>query len=121
MAFSHRMAALAAIVAIPLGIAATSYALTDSPESPKVPPKVELESGSPQPGPTGPGPAPSDEVVSRPPVSDDRSGGADGASDDRSGEATDDGSHDAPGPSGSAESPDDDDDRGTGGGDGDDG
>ncbi|MEU9900923.1 small secreted hydrophilic protein [Streptomyces phaeochromogenes] len=77
MVFSHRMAALAAVVVIPLGIAATSYALTDSPEAPKVPPKVELESGSPSatPTPTGtsstPASTPSDEVVSRPPVSDD--------------------------------------------------
>ncbi|MFI6279175.1 small secreted hydrophilic protein [Streptomyces sp. NPDC050988] len=78
MVFSHRMAALAAVVVIPLGIAATSYALTDSPESPKVPPKVELESGSPSAIPTStasptptPTPTPSDEVVSRPPVSDD--------------------------------------------------
>ncbi|WP_323183084.1 small secreted hydrophilic protein [Streptomyces phaeochromogenes] len=76
MVFSHRMAALAAVVVIPLGIAATSYALTDSPESPKVPPKVELESGSPSATPTStapptPTPTPSDEVVSRPPVSDD--------------------------------------------------
>ncbi|MEV2233242.1 small hydrophilic protein [Streptomyces phaeochromogenes] len=77
MVFSHRMAALAAVVVIPLGIAATSYALTDSPEAPKVPPKVELESGSPSatPTPTGtsstPTSTPSDEVVSRPPVSDD--------------------------------------------------
>ncbi|GHB43190.1 hypothetical protein GCM10010306_040670 [Streptomyces umbrinus] len=70
------MAALAAVVVIPLGIAATSYALTDSPESPKVPPKVELESGSPSATPTSTAsptatPTPSDEVVSRPPVSDD--------------------------------------------------
>ncbi|WAU80129.1 small secreted hydrophilic protein [Streptomyces sp. Qhu-G9] len=77
MVFSHRMAALAAVVVIPLGIAATSYALTDSPESPKVPPRVELESGSPSAAPTSakptptPTPTPSDEVVSRPPVSDD--------------------------------------------------
>ncbi|MEV0930061.1 small secreted hydrophilic protein [Streptomyces phaeochromogenes] len=76
MVFSHRMAALAAVVVIPLGIAATSYALTDSPESPKVPPKVELESGSPSSTPTSTAsptatPTPSDEVVSRPPVSDD--------------------------------------------------
>ncbi len=79
MVFSHRMAALAAVVVIPLGIAATSYALTDSPESPKVPPKVELDSGSPSTTPTStssatpskPTPTPSDEVVSRPPVSDD--------------------------------------------------
>ncbi|WP_055615923.1 hypothetical protein [Streptomyces phaeochromogenes] len=76
MVFSHRMAALAAVVVIPLGIAATSYALTDSPESPKVPPKVELESGSPSSTPTSTAsptatPTPSDEVVSRPPVNDD--------------------------------------------------
>jgi hypothetical protein len=47
MVFSRRMAALAAVVLIPLGIAATSFALTDSPQEPKVPSKVELESGSP--------------------------------------------------------------------------
>ncbi|MGX1130119.1 hypothetical protein RKD49_002309 [Streptomyces glaucescens] len=68
MSFTRRMATLAAVVVIPLGIAATSFALTDSPESPKVPAKVELESGSPTPTPT---PTPSDEVVSRPPVTDD--------------------------------------------------
>ncbi|MDI3422772.1 small secreted hydrophilic protein [Streptomyces luteolus] len=91
MAFSHRMAALAAVVAIPLGIAATSYALTDSPEPPKAPPKLELESGSPTPSGSGTGspkpePTPSDEVVSRPPVSDgptdDDDDGADDADDD---------------------------------------
>ncbi|MCF2435800.1 hypothetical protein LV779_20145 [Streptomyces thinghirensis] len=48
MVFSRRMAALA-VVLIPLGIAATSFALTDSPQEPKVPAKVELESGSPHP------------------------------------------------------------------------
>ncbi|MFI6941085.1 small hydrophilic protein [Streptomyces sp. NPDC050418] len=84
MAFSQRIATLAAVVAIPLGIAATSYALTDSSETPKVPPKVELDhSGSPTPETTpttGPSPSatdgtpsgePSDEAVSRPPVDDD--------------------------------------------------
>lgn len=99
MAFSHRMAALAAVVAIPLGIAATSYALTDSPESPKVPPKVELDSGSPTPSGSGsasPGATPSDEVVSRPPVSDDPSGDdgdddADDKGDDRGVGDSDDG------------------------------
>ncbi|KUO03795.1 hypothetical protein [Streptomyces caeruleatus] len=70
MVFSHRIAALAAVVAIPLGIAATSFALTDNPESPKVPAKVELDSGSPTPTPPRPTPTPSDEVVSRPPVTD---------------------------------------------------
>ena len=70
MVFSRRIAALAAVVAIPLGIAATSFALTDSPEAPKVPSKVELESGSPSPTPSRPEATPSDEVVSRPPVTD---------------------------------------------------
>ncbi|MEV6589250.1 small secreted hydrophilic protein [Streptomyces acidicola] len=73
MVFSRRMAALAAVVVIPLGIAATSFALSDRPESPKVPPKVELDSGSPSspaPTPSAPTPTPSDEVVSRPPVTD---------------------------------------------------
>ncbi|MEE1759283.1 small secreted hydrophilic protein [Streptomyces sp. SP18BB07] len=70
MVFSRRIAALAAVVAIPLGIAATSFALTDSPEAPKVPSKVELESGSPSPSPSRPKATPSDEVVSRPPVTD---------------------------------------------------
>ncbi|MFZ4152756.1 small secreted hydrophilic protein [Streptomyces pseudogriseolus] len=72
MAFTRRMAALAAVVLIPLGVAATSFALADSPEPPKVPPRVELDSGSraPTPSATRPGPAPSDEVVSPPPVTD---------------------------------------------------
>jgi hypothetical protein len=92
MAFSHRMASLAAVVVIPLGIAATSYALTDRPDPPTVPPKVELSSGTPTPPPSGtptpgtqtptstpaptgtstadPAPTPSDEIVSRPPVQD---------------------------------------------------
>ncbi|MET9773899.1 small secreted hydrophilic protein [Streptomyces sp. NPDC006367] len=72
MVFSRRMAALAAVVLIPLGIAATSFALTDSPQEPKVPARVELESGSPAPAPpsSSPEPAPSDQVVTRPPVTD---------------------------------------------------
>ncbi|MER6009238.1 small secreted hydrophilic protein [Streptomyces bluensis] len=75
MVFSRRMAALAAVVVIPLGIAATSFALSDRPESPTVPPKVELDSGSPSssapsPARPTPTPTPSDEVVSRPPVTD---------------------------------------------------
>ncbi|MFJ8646583.1 small hydrophilic protein [Streptomyces sp. NPDC093546] len=71
MAFTHRMATLAAVVAIPLGIAATSYVLTDSPEAPHVPPEVELDAtprpggsvstgagaGSQSPTPTAPAPA----------------------------------------------------------------
>lgn len=83
MAFSHRIAALAAVVAIPLGIAATSFALTDQPKSPEVPPRVELDSASPTPTPTRPAPTPSDEVVSRPPVTDSpASDDDDDASDD---------------------------------------
>lgn len=62
------MAALGAVVLIPLGVAATSFALADSPEPPKVPPQVELDSGSPTP--SRPEATPSDEVVSRPPVND---------------------------------------------------
>lgn len=97
MVFSHRIAALAAVVAIPLGIAATSFALTDTPESPEVPAKVELDSGSPTPTPTRPTPTPSDEVVSRPPVTDspasdddDDAPGRETSDDDR-GELGDDG------------------------------
>ncbi|MFB7046810.1 small hydrophilic protein [Streptomyces microflavus] len=55
MAFSPRLAALAAVVAVPLGIAATSYAMTDTPEAPNVPPAVQLDErpgGTPPPGPS---------------------------------------------------------------------
>ncbi|MEU3300588.1 small hydrophilic protein [Streptomyces sp. NPDC006678] len=58
MSFVHRLATLAAVVAIPLGIAATSYVLTDAPEAPKVPPTVEL-STSPAAGGTPAAPTPS--------------------------------------------------------------
>lgn len=72
MVFSRRMAALSAVVLIPLGIAATSYALADSPASPRVPSqKVELDHGSATPTSTlrpGRQATPGDEVVSRPPV-----------------------------------------------------
>jgi hypothetical protein len=75
MVFTHRIAALAAVVAIPLGIAVTSYALTDTPDDRKVPTKVELDSSSPTAGspgspqnPQSPRPEPSDETVSPPPV-----------------------------------------------------
>ncbi|MFE2048792.1 MULTISPECIES: small secreted hydrophilic protein [unclassified Streptomyces] len=90
MVFSRRMAALAAVVLIPLGIAATSFALTDSPQEPKVPSKVELESGSPTPSPTSssPQPTPSDQVVTRPPVTDSP---PDDDDDDDRGQDTDDG------------------------------
>ncbi|MDQ1020208.1 small secreted hydrophilic protein [Streptomyces afghaniensis] len=79
MAFSRRMAALSAVVLIPLGIAATSYSLADSPEAPKVPSqRVELDHSPPTPTSTLTPPAktsppkstPGDEVVSRPPVTD---------------------------------------------------
>ncbi|MFJ7418045.1 hypothetical protein ACIQXD_05450 [Streptomyces uncialis] len=66
MVFTHRIAALAAVVAIPLGIAVTSYALTDSPDDRKVPQKVELESGSPSGSAGSPRPTPSDETVAPP-------------------------------------------------------
>ncbi|CAL9402043.1 hypothetical protein SUDANB58_01468 [Streptomyces sp. enrichment culture] len=100
MVFSRRMAALAAVVLIPLGIAATSFALADNPESPKVPSRVELDSGSPTATATGtpaatatgPGPTPGDEVVSRPPVTDSPAGDDD--DDDRSGPAATPGAED---------------------------
>lgn len=97
MAFSHRLAALAAVVAIPLGIAATSYALTDRPEPAKSPPKVELESGTPSTAPASPRPTPRDETVSPPPVSENPSGdddADDGPNDDDSGSDDDNGSGD---------------------------
>ena len=48
MVSSRRMAAPSAVVLIPLGIAATSYALADSPASPRVPTQqAELDHGSP--------------------------------------------------------------------------
>ncbi|MGX1623307.1 small secreted hydrophilic protein, partial [Streptomyces sp. NPDC055506] len=69
MAFSRRMAALSAVVLIPLGIAATSYALTDSPQSPKVPSQqVELDSGTaPPPTPRRHRPPPRPQVAAGPP------------------------------------------------------
>ncbi|QIJ62886.1 small secreted hydrophilic protein [Streptomyces sp. JB150] len=88
MVFTRRLAVLAAAVVIPLGIAATSSALTDSPEPPKVPARVELDSGSPSPpsrtapsATPAPVPAPSDRVVPRPPVTD--APGGDDDDDDR--------------------------------------
>lgn len=70
MAFSPRLAALAAVVAVPLGIAATSYAMTDTPEAPKVPSTVQLEEsprGTPPPsGVTSPTDAPSPSGPSTP-------------------------------------------------------
>ena len=86
MVFSRRMAALSAVVLIPLGIAATSYALADSPRAPEVPAQqVELDHGSPtptstlDPSPTATpsGATPGDEVVSRPPVTDSPASDAD--------------------------------------------
>ncbi|MBT2525729.1 small hydrophilic protein [Streptomyces sp. ISL-99] len=102
MAFSHRLATLAAVVAIPLGIAATSYALTDSAEAPKVPHKVELESTPPgtgqpsrrtTPGST-PGTTPSDTVVPGPTATDDDS---DSDADDEGDRDPDRGQDDEPG------------------------
>ncbi|WP_447036920.1 small secreted hydrophilic protein [Streptomyces sp. DSM 118878] len=95
MVFSQRMAALAAVVAIPLGIAVTSYLLTDSPAPPKAPPKVELPSGSPSATPTTARPTPSDEKVPPPPVGengsdDDGPSGDDGPTGDDNDDADDD-------------------------------
>ncbi|MGW0932540.1 small secreted hydrophilic protein [Streptomyces sp. NPDC002644] len=86
MQISHRIAALAAIVAVPLGIAATSYALADRPEEPrKAPARVELE-GTPSAVPT-----PSDVLVPGPEVSDRPPGGDDADDqDDDAGDDTDD-------------------------------
>lgn len=117
MSFSHRIAALAAVVAIPLGIAATSYALTDSPESPKVPAKVELDKGGTPSETPSKKPTPSDEVVSRPPVTDDDNnddGGAGAGTDDGAGGKTSGGGtgggsdDDGPGDDGADDGPGDD-------------
>ena len=89
MVFSRRMAALSAVVLIPLGIAATSYAQ-----------QVELDHGSPtptstlDPSPTATpsGATPGDEVVSRPPVTD--SPASDDDDDDRGPGTGDDGADD---------------------------
>ncbi|GGJ90615.1 hypothetical protein GCM10011583_22540 [Streptomyces camponoticapitis] len=86
MAFSLRLAALAAVVVVPLGIAATSYAMTDGPEAPKVPPGVQLDdtpsgtpSGTPSdPGGAGPGgPSPTGSPTGPPTGSPDDSPGDD--------------------------------------------
>ncbi|MFE6776169.1 small secreted hydrophilic protein [Streptomyces sp. NPDC057702] len=100
MPLTHRLATLTAVVAIPLGIAVTSYLLTDAPDAPRAPAKVELESGSPSPGPTGSPPAPppartspaspGDEAVPPPPATD---GMADDTADDTA-ERDDDGADD---------------------------
>ncbi|TDC27735.1 small secreted hydrophilic protein [Streptomyces sp. 8K308] len=43
MTFTHRMATLAAVVLIPVGIAGTSFLLSDDPADPSGPSEVELE------------------------------------------------------------------------------
>lgn len=62
MAFSHRMATLAAVVLIPVGIAGTSFLLSDDPEPPRVPSDVELRDPAPPAAPPHeeivPGPSP---------------------------------------------------------------
>ncbi|GGR16586.1 small hydrophilic protein [Streptomyces roseolus] len=67
MSFTHRMAGLVAVVAVPLGIAATSYALTDEPAAPRVPPAVHL---STPPTPTAPSAPPAPPAPTTPPPSD---------------------------------------------------
>jgi hypothetical protein len=71
MTFSRRMATLAAVVLIPVGIAGTSYLLTEDPEPPSVPSEVELDETQregPQDGTRSPSPSatPTEEVVPRP-------------------------------------------------------
>ncbi|MDT0306815.1 small secreted hydrophilic protein [Streptomyces sp. DSM 44917] len=62
MAFSHRMATLAAVVLIPVGIAGTSFLLSDDPEPPRVPADIELRDPAPPAAPPHeeivPGPSP---------------------------------------------------------------
>lgn len=100
MVFSHRLATLAAVVAIPLGIAVTSYALTDNPDDRKAPPKVELESGSPSaPPPTAP-PSPSDETVSPPPVGESPTAGQSPSGDDNHDDGNEQGGQGDDGPGG---------------------
>ncbi|OEV01680.1 hypothetical protein [Streptomyces oceani] len=105
MAFSYRMATLAAVVAIPLGIAATSWALTDDPEPPQPPAKVDLESESPGRSPSASTPG------SEEPSGPDKSGRPSGSPSDQvvPPPSPTDGSDDDDGPDG-----DDDDDSGTG-------
>ncbi|MEU3603852.1 small hydrophilic protein [Streptomyces sp. NPDC035033] len=68
MSFTHRMAGLVAVVAVPLGIAATSYALTDEPEAPRVPPAVHLSTPPTPTGPTAPTPTAPASPTSAPPA-----------------------------------------------------
>lgn len=55
MDFTKKIAALAAVVAIPLGIAATSQVLGGGQEKPDVPQRVRLDGGTVAPTPTTPG------------------------------------------------------------------
>jgi hypothetical protein len=59
------MAALAAVVLIPVGIAGTSYLLSEDPMTPSVPADVELEEPAPPPKP------PNEEVVPQPSATED--------------------------------------------------
>ncbi|MGH3659863.1 MAG: hypothetical protein ACRDUA_24750 [Micromonosporaceae bacterium] len=101
MTFTKRIATLAAVVAIPLGIAATSQILAGGQEKPDVPQRVRLDGGTATPAPATPGtgtpspgatpsPSPSktggDEVVPGPSPrgggdDDDDRGGDDGGDD----------------------------------------
>jgi hypothetical protein len=94
MTFSRRMATLAAVVLIPVGIAGTSYLLTEDPEPPSVPSEVELDETQregPQDGTRSPSPSatPTEEVVPRPSATegsindDDQDGAAEDDRDDR--------------------------------------
>ncbi|WP_049569817.1 hypothetical protein [Streptomyces sp. SBT349] len=94
MAFSHRMAALAAVVLIPVGIAGTSYLLSDDPDPPTVPSDVELGEPTTPPAPP-PTEEPREEVVPRPSATegslDDDDAYDPGLDDDGDGDLDDDG------------------------------
>lgn len=68
MAFAHRVAALAAVVLIPVTIAGTSHVLGDDAPPPDVVPDVELADppGESPSGPGSPTAPPDEEVVPRP-------------------------------------------------------
>jgi hypothetical protein len=81
MTFTHRMATLAAVVLIPVGIAATSYLLSDDPPEPSVPSEVELSED--------------------PSLSDQRQDPGSGSPDDTTGENPGESPHESPGDTGS--------------------
>ncbi|MGK5500210.1 small secreted hydrophilic protein [Streptomyces sp. URMC 125] len=87
MPVKQRALTLTAVVAIPLGIPATSYALTDDPPAQKAPAEVRMDSGTPT---ADPASSPKDEVVSPRPQdgADDASGDRDDDTDDEQDDGT---------------------------------